>query len=80
VIDVAVVGRDDPTWGEVPVAFVVASPDVGPIDVESLGTALNSRLARYKHPQLVIAVHELPRNAMGKVIKHELRAHLAACP
>jgi fatty-acyl-CoA synthase len=80
VIDVAVVGRDDPTWGEVPVAFIVATPGVGPLDAESLGAALNSRLARYKHPHLVITVDELPRNAMGKVIKHELRARLATRP
>jgi fatty-acyl-CoA synthase len=77
VTDVAVVGRDDPTWGEIPVAFIVASPGVGPLDADSLGAALGSRLARYKHPHLVITVDELPRNAMGKLIKHELRAQLA---
>ena len=77
VSDVAVVGREHPTWGEVPVAFIVAAPNAGPVDSERLSAALSSRLAHYKHPHLVIAVDELPRNAMGKVMKHELRSRLA---
>jgi fatty-acyl-CoA synthase len=77
VSDVAVVGREHPTWGEVPVAFIVAAPNAGLVDSERLGALLGSRLARYKHPHLVIAVDELPRNAMGKVMKHELRSRLA---
>jgi fatty-acyl-CoA synthase len=77
VADVAVVGREDSTWGEVPVAFVVTAPATGSVDADRLRAALSSRLARYKHPHLVINVDELPRNAMGKVVKHELRARLA---
>jgi fatty-acyl-CoA synthase len=76
--DVAVVGRQDATWGEIPVAFIVASDQA--IDAEMLGAALGPRLARYKHPRLVITVDALPRNAMGKVMKHELRARLTAHP
>ena len=31
-----------------------------------------SRLARFKHPRAVVFVDELPRNAMGKIQKHEI--------
>jgi acyl-coenzyme A synthetase/AMP-(fatty) acid ligase len=36
------------------------------------------RIARYKHPRAVLFMAELPRNAMGKVLKFELRESLAA--
>ncbi|MGW0638026.1 enoyl-CoA hydratase-related protein [Nocardia salmonicida] len=34
---------------------------------------LNAHLARYKHPKALVVVDALPRNAGGKVVKHELR-------
>ena len=80
VTDVAVVGQSDERWGEVPVAFVVAGDDAGPLDRGRLVAALTDRLARYKHPRSVVAVDALPRNAMGKILKHELRARLPARP
>ena len=40
-------------------------------DVLSL---FDGRLARFKHPRDVVFVERLPRNAMGKVLKYELRA------
>jgi fatty-acyl-CoA synthase len=77
VSEVAVIGREDHKWGEVPVAFVVPGPDIGTVDAQRLSAALSTSLARFKHPHLVITVDELPRNAMGKVQKHELRARFA---
>lgn len=75
VTEVAVVAGSDPEWGEVPVAFVVpgASRDV---DLASLTAWLEGSLAHFKHPRAVVVVDELPRNAMGKVLKHELRERL----
>jgi fatty-acyl-CoA synthase len=80
VSDVAVIGREDARWGEVPVAFVVPAPRIGSVDADRLSAALSTSLARFKHPHLVITVDELPRNAMGKVQKHELRARLSTLP
>jgi len=73
--EVAIVGRRDERWGEVPVAFVVAAPQ-GAKDAAAILAFLEGRLARYKHPHEVIFVDELPRNALGKVRKFELRDRL----
>jgi len=73
IVEAAVVGCADERWGEVPVAFVVAKAgrEVTRTDVLSL---FEGRLARFKHPREVVFLDRLPRNAMGKVLKHELRA------
>ena len=72
IAEAAVVGRDDDRWGEIPVAFVVATPAsrIGREDVLAL---FAGRLARYKHPKDVVFVDRLPRNDIGKVEKHRLR-------
>jgi acyl-CoA synthetase (AMP-forming)/AMP-acid ligase II len=61
----------DERWGEVGVAFVVAGNDV---DEEALIEFVRNRLARFKAPKAVRFVDELPRSAMGKVAKEDLRA------
>ena len=73
VADVAIVGRPDPTWGEVPVAVVVASGTSRP-RLEDLLARLEGRVARFKHPKDVLLVDELPRSALGKVLRYRLRA------
>jgi fatty-acyl-CoA synthase len=75
VMEVAVVAGSDPKWGEVPVAFVVPG-ESRDVDLASLTAWLEGSLARFKHPRAVVVVDELPRNAMGKVLKHELRERL----
>ena len=73
VADVAVVGVPDERWGEVGAAFVVLEPGA----TASRGRAarvLPRRLARYKVPKSFAFVEELPRSAMNKVLKDELRA------
>ncbi|BBX00077.1 long-chain fatty acid--CoA ligase [Mycolicibacterium moriokaense] len=73
--EVAVIGRPDNYWGEVPVAVVVPrSPGCPTLDVDTLGGWLEGRLARYKRPKVVHQVDALPRNAGGKVLKHVLKA------
>jgi fatty-acyl-CoA synthase len=71
VADVAVLGVPDERWGEVGVAFVVASEQV---TENVLVEHCRDRLARYKVPKRVIFVDALPMSAMSKVLKSELRA------
>jgi len=75
VADVAVVGAPDRVHGQRIVAAVVlagdASPEPGALLAELSAFASRS-LADYKRPRAVVVVPELPRNAMGKVLKHRL--------
>ena len=72
IVEASVVGAADDKWGEIPVAVVVINEKVT-ITVEDILSAFDGRLARYKHPKAVSFVPALPRNVMGKVLKHELR-------
>ena len=72
VLDIAVVGLPDATWGERVAAFYVTSSNTK-IDEGALAILLESRLAAFKHPRMWIRVDELPRNAMGKVRRDLLR-------
>ena len=69
----AVIGLPHPDFGEAVAAVIRALPGVV-VDLETVLTALRPRLASFKLPKAVIAVEELPRNAMGKVQKVALRA------
>jgi fatty-acyl-CoA synthase len=71
--DVAVVGVPDERWGEVGAAFVVLEAGATASDDE-LREHCCSLLARYKVPKSFTFVVELPRSAMNKVLKDELRA------
>ncbi len=79
IVEVAVVGRKHPEWGEVPVAVVVVRSSLAAANQQAfappdLDEFLTARLARYKHPKAVEVVEALPRNPAGKVLKTELRA------
>jgi malonyl-CoA/methylmalonyl-CoA synthetase len=71
----AVVGTADPEWGERVTAAVVPRPGAE-LTVEALRGWAGERLAPYKVPSRVHFVDELPRNALGKVVKPELRGRL----
>ena len=71
IVEVAVIGRPHPKWGEVPVA--VAATGDAHLRLEDLDGFLDERLARYKHPKGLEIVDALPRNPAGKVLKTELR-------
>lgn len=75
ILEAAVVARADERWGEVAVAFVVARPGVT-LTIERVLALFEGRLARYKHPRQIVLTDGLPRNVMGKILKHELRARL----
>jgi malonyl-CoA/methylmalonyl-CoA synthetase len=73
VAEVAVVGLPDETWGERVVACVVARPGrEGECTEDALRGFVRERLAPYKAPRQVVLMPELPRNAVGKVLKPEL--------
>ena len=76
VAESAVVGLEHPDLGEAVVAFVVAEPDTGgdPGELASVLADTLGDVARFKHPKRYVFVEGLPRNAMGKVLKAELRA------
>jgi acyl-CoA synthetase (AMP-forming)/AMP-acid ligase II len=74
VLDVAVVGAKHDRWGETPVAVVVPADPSSPPTLEDLVDFTRDKLASYKKPTILVVLDELPRNAAGKVVKHELRA------
>ena len=73
VSEAVVVGAPDPVRGERPVAFLVADPDVR-VDVDALRAACRENLASYKTPRDFRFVKDLPRNALGKIQRHQLSA------
>lgn len=83
IVEVAVIGRGDEKWGEIPVAVVVVrsslrSSGEAALSLADLDEFLTARLARYKHPKALEIVEALPRNPAGKVLKTELRKRFAA--
>lgn len=77
IADLAVVGLPDETWGERVVAAVVPQADRTACDTRALRHWAKQRLAAYKVPRQFVVVDELPRNALGKVVKPQLAAELA---
>jgi malonyl-CoA/methylmalonyl-CoA synthetase len=72
VLESAVIGVPHPDFGETVVAILVPSPDGQP-DLDAIKVNIATSLARFKHPQRMILMPELPRNTMGKVQKKALR-------
>ncbi len=78
VLDVAVVGRPDDRWGEVPRAFIVLRAGHAGTSAADLIDHVHAHLARFKAPKDIVFVAALPRSGTGKVLKNELRNnHLA---
>ncbi len=73
VSDVTVVGVPDKKWGEAPLALVIPRPD-SEIDTQELLEWSNARLSKTQRIKSIELREEFPRNALGKVIKRELRA------
>ncbi len=71
----AVIGCPDKDWGEQVVAVIQAKAGLKLTEVEIISFC-KERLANYKTPKAVKFVTDLPRNAMGKVQKNQLRSEL----
>jgi long-chain acyl-CoA synthetase len=72
VLEAAVIGVPDDTWGEVVVAFVQPRPG-STIDVEELKRRCAESLSGYKRPKTIHVLEALPKNAVGKLDKKSLR-------
>ncbi len=66
VVDTCVVGRDHPSRGEMPSAYIVTRPGVE-LNVAEMRAFLRLHLDEYKIPRLISFVHGLPRTANGKI-------------
>ena len=73
ILECAVLGLPDDTWGEAVSAAVVLKEGAS-LDLATLRDWCRERLSVYKIPQRLLVVRELPRNAMGKVTKPAVRA------
>jgi len=72
VAEVAVIGRPDPKWQEVPVAYVVPRAGLLP-EADALKHHVAAHLARFKVPREIVFVDSLPKNALGKVQHFRLK-------
>ncbi len=70
--DAAVFGVPSARWGETPVACVVLRPGSA-VDLPALRDWANGRLGRTQRLAALMALEELPRSTIGKVLKRELR-------
>lgn len=73
IAEACVVGRPDERWGEAVVAVVVTKKGER-LSAEDVLKLFENRIARYKHPREVRFLPELPRTALGKLKKDEIRA------
>jgi fatty-acyl-CoA synthase len=72
VAECGVIGRPDPRWDEVPVAYVIRRAGCS-VRAEDLKAHVLTQLARFKVPRDIIFVDDLPRTALGKVQHFMLR-------
>lgn len=77
IAEAAVIGVDDATWGEV-VAAIIVRREGQAFGADDLMAWCESKMSSYKAPRLIRFVDALPRNAMGKVTKPDLRIMLAS--
>jgi fatty-acyl-CoA synthase len=66
VSECGVIGRPDPRWDEVPIAYVIRRTG-SQVGTDDLKAHIQSQLARFKMPREIVFVDDLPRTALGKV-------------
>ena len=76
VSEAAIIGVPDDKWGETGKAVIVVKQGEALEETEVIAHC-TANLARFKVPQTVEFIDELPRNATGKVLKRELRTQFA---
>ena len=76
VAESAVIGLPHPDFGEAVAAVIVKKPAAALVEADVVGS-LKGKIAAFKLPKRVFVVEDLPRNAMGKVQKNELRKRYA---
>jgi carnitine-CoA ligase len=74
--DVAVVGKQDDVYGQVPVAFVEAQAEPGRDLEGDILASCRAALAKFKVPRRVVILAELPRVGNAKIAKAKLRQML----
>ena len=72
VLESAIVGTPDETWGEVGHAFILLRPGAAAPSQADIVQYCRARLAAYKAPRMVTFVEDFPRTAAGKIRKHLL--------
>jgi len=75
ILEAAIIGVPDQRWGETGQAVIVVKPGQT-LDEKTVITHCLANLAKFKIPQSVVFVDQLPRTATGKILKRELRAEL----
>lgn len=73
IAEVAVIGVEDETWGETILAVAVLKTGAS-LEYDALKTWCSEKMSAYKIPKSLRLVDSLPRNAMGKVTKPDLKA------
>ena len=72
--EVAVVGKTDPDTGEETIRAFVTAREGKTIDKTRIFALCRENLAAYKRPREVFVINEMPKNALQKILKKELRA------
>ena len=73
VVEAAVIGAPSEEWGETPVGFVVLRDGVAGDEVLAF---VNGKVGKTQRLNRLVETDELPRSAIGKVLKRELRDSL----
>lgn len=73
--DCAVVGIENEEWGELIVACLVLNESISSTEfsIPTFDNWMKEMIAPYKRPRKYLIVNELPRNAMGKVVKMDVK-------